>query len=135
MRADARVLAVLLVGALGGPGCVGNDAMSASGGPDGQTGDGLVDAGQLEVIVTDDSLAPLEKAQVGVLESEARAETDAAGRATLGPLQPGSYTVVGQFLGYESSAKKIDLAAGQVLELTLRLTPLPVAAPYHQTLA
>lgn len=128
-RALAVGLAVVLAG------CVAGEANPAAG-PVNQPAQPVADAetGAVSVLVTDDALAPLAGAVVGLLETRDEAVTDASGRAAFNDLAPGTYTVVAQQLGYESAARKTEVAAGVVAEVVFALAPIPVVEAYHTVL-
>lgn len=129
--ASAWILGAALVAS----GCVGGEANSPAAAPGAPSGQPITGAetGVLNVLVADDSLAPIEGAQVGLLEAKMEAATDDAGRAVLAELDPGTYTAVAQKLGYESSAKKVQITAGQATEVVFQLVSLPAVEAYHNT--
>jgi hypothetical protein len=128
--------ALLLIMAMAG--CVQGDDAGA------QSTDGLddveppsADEGQIKGSVVDDALAPVAGATVAILDlkPEVLTTTDEAGAFVLAKLAPGKYNLAVQKLGYESTAKVVSVAAGEVAEVQISLTPVPVYdEPYHQLL-
>lgn len=89
--------------------------------------------GGLEGIVTDDALAPLAGALVGLLDRDLTTETDAEGRYSFSKLAPGRVQVVVQQLGYGSSSRSVEVLAGQVTRANFELVALAVEEAYHVT--
>jgi hypothetical protein len=79
--------------------------------------------------VTDDSLAPIMGAQVGILKSDPQVvvTTNEAGRFALVGLVPGRYTIQIQQLGYMTVTKQVEALAGQTIDITVALAPISVA--------
>lgn len=130
--ASAWLLALLVIAS----GCTAGNAdelsgSSASPPPVADPGD---ETGVLSVLVTDDSLAPLEGASVALPDSNSEATTDIGGRASFADLPPGTYTLFVQKLGYESAGRKVEIVAGQTLEISVPLVPVSLVVAYHQTL-
>ena len=89
--------------------------------------------GAIEGFVTDEEINPVDGAIVGLLENTASAvQTDAQGRFAFSNLEPGTYTVAVQKLGYASAASSVDVLAGQTTQSKLMLSVLPVEAPYAE---
>src|SRR5688500_3537126 len=119
-----------LRGALGIPillvlaGCAGSSADA----PSPSQEEIVVDdtTGGLQGLVTDDSLAPIPGAQVGLLERTERTVTDAEGRFQFSSLEPGRAKLAIQALGYTSYASSVEIVAGEIAEVNVQLTLLPV---------
>lgn len=95
------------------------------------------DEGQIVGMVTDDALTPLAGVMVAVIEANPALQqlTNEAGQFGFDGLAPGKYTVAAQKLGYESGAKAVDVAAGEAVEVSFALAPIPVGKePRYQTL-
>ncbi|MBI2077407.1 MAG: carboxypeptidase regulatory-like domain-containing protein [Euryarchaeota archaeon] len=86
-----------------------------------------VETGSLAGTVTDDEGLPLPGAEVVIAQPAREAETDAGGAFTFNELDPGTYTVVAQKLGFESNAKKVEVRAGEVTNATFQLAPVVFA--------
>ena len=71
--------------------------------------------------VVDDSGAALKGASVQVLPLRLTGFTDINGQFTLTGVAPGHYTLVVSFVGFQSYRGEIDLAAGQTLDLPVKL--------------
>jgi outer membrane receptor protein involved in Fe transport len=84
-----------------------------------QTG---VVAGRIE----DRSGSALPGAQITVQELNVRGVTNTQGEFTLGSLPAGTYTVVIDYLGYESTTQSITVADGQRANISLALRPAGV---------
>lgn len=97
--------------------------------------------GALKVLITDDELAPIANATVGVTptspeEGASPVEplmTSDAGHAVFSSLTPGSYNVQVVALGFASAAKNVDVRVGEVVDVQLVIAPLPSDDPYHST--
>lgn len=126
-----RFASVLLLFGVLFAGCVGSDAN-----PDGvpaQPDPGSIPPpsdteGQVRGVVTDDSLAPLGGAQIGILDSDPQVvvSTNNAGQYALVGLLPGTYTMQFQKLGYMTVTSQVDVKAGEVTEANALLTPISI---------
>jgi hypothetical protein len=146
MNTSISVLPALLVSFLLFSGCIG--AESADGGasaaadqPDVASGPAQFDdtTGGIEGVVTDEELAPIPGALVGVIQDETVtadivATTDETGRFSLSHVPPGDHSIAASALGYGSSTKRVAVEAGTVVETSLALEQLAVAMPYSTTL-
>jgi hypothetical protein len=90
--------------------------------------------GSISGKVLTDELVPLPGAEVGITDLQLTTKTDATGVFTFNSLKPGSYKLIVQALGFEASGRKVDVTAGQVVNvnLTLKAIALP-AEPHHTT--
>jgi TonB-dependent receptor len=77
--------------------------------------------GSITGLVTDSSGAVLKGARVEIAPSGAFIFTDEEGAFTLLNIAPGHYTLKVSFVGFEPYSKEIDVAAGQPLNLELKL--------------
>jgi hypothetical protein len=127
-----RVSSVVMVFAVAAfAGCVGSD------GPGSAAGGGDVpqelesDKAGVEGTVVDDSLSPVQGAEVAIITKDGPVGTmtDEAGAFRLVNLEPGKHQVLVQKLGYESGGRPVTLAAGEVAEIQITLTPIAVAEP------
>jgi hypothetical protein len=59
--------------------------------------------------------------------------TDESGAFTFGNLEPGTYPIFVQRLGYESAAKSVDVQAGAATAVSIELLKLRVADPFTLT--
>ncbi len=122
------LLAVVFAGCIG----TGDDAA----GPQGPGAEVDDDTGGVAGRVTTDDLLPIPTAQVGLLsegQTVALATTDEEGHYSLAGVQPGTYTIVAQALGYDSQARALDIQRGQVAEAHFSLGEVPTDEPYHTT--
>lgn len=90
------------------------------------------DTGAIRGTVTDEALSPVPNAQALVREAGATAVSDAGGVFTISGLPAGSYQLFVAALGYDSVARRVDVAAGEVTEVTVQLSAIPVAEPYRE---
>ncbi len=135
-----RALALMVVLGVVFSGCVASDA---SGDPKADSVDPSVVAppsdteGQIRGTITDDSLAPIAGAQIGILNSDPQVvvSTNAAGQFAMVGLLPGTYAVAAQSLGHESATRSVEVAAGEATEVNFVLTPVAIASEArYQTL-
>jgi hypothetical protein len=94
--------------------------------------------GGVQGIVVDDESRPISGATIGILksaaiESDLVATSDSVGAFSISRIPPGDHMLNAQALGYDAAAKRITIVAGEVVELTLVLTPLPVDGPHKLT--
>lgn len=90
--------------------------------------------GTVEGLVTDDQVRPLGGAIVAVLDVDAQTTTDDTGKFSLQGLQPGTVQVVAQKLGYETAARSVEVAEGEVAKVTFELAAIAVSEPYTEVL-
>ena len=69
-----------------------------------------------------DSNEALVYAKVWLEPSSISAAADASGNFTLTQIQPGQYTIHSSYLGYQKTSKKINVVAGQTINVNLVLT-------------
>lgn len=128
MRGSAY-LAVLLTIALAG--CTaGNEKAAPSGSLAAPTDPSLL---YVLGLVTDDESQPIAAASVGLRGTDLRATTGADGRFTLGPVEPGSYTLDVARFGFEPFARQVEVAADAPIDLTIQLVTMaePVEVYYE----
>ena len=126
-----RLAAVFLVFGVVLAGCVGSEANpdSVQGQPDPSSLPPPSDTeGQIRGTVTDDSLAPVAGAQIGILSSDPQivVTTNDAGQYAIVGLLPGAYTLQFQKLGFMAVTQQVDVKAGEVTEASVLLTPIAV---------
>jgi hypothetical protein len=81
--------------------------------------------GAIHGLVTDTEGLPLVGATAGLVErAESSTTTSEAGDFTLSNIEPGTYTLAIAMLGYETSARKVEVVVGQVKEENFLLEPL-----------
>lgn len=136
MKADSLVpLSLLLVAALAG--CAGASG-TAKGGPQdpsssvAASGEPLPDAGVIQGVVVDDSSLPIEGADVALIELDLKATTDDGGAFSFTNLPPATYKVAALKLGYESVAKAVSVASGEVSSVTFVLRAIAVDVPHQE---
>jgi hypothetical protein len=69
-------------------------------------------------------LEPIAGAQVGLKDTEFLSQTDASGGFALRYVPPGQYVLAAGGLGYEATARSVEVVAGEVVELRLSLRTL-----------
>lgn len=123
---------MLLMIALTFAGCVGassTGSVSSSSAPptsaDPPTAD--LSTGAISGRVVDDEVRPIPKADVVLAETKAETKTDEEGKFTFNDLQPGTFRILVQKLGYESAGVKVDVKPGEVVEAKIVLKPIAVA--------
>jgi hypothetical protein len=88
--------------------------------------------GSISGKVVDDEMQPVAGAQVAIIKEDLETVSDAGGLFTFNELLPGTYDVIAQKLGFEQAARRADVVAGEVTEVTLSLAALVVSAePYY----
>lgn len=131
MRNGAVVLSLLLVaGVLAG--CVGGgDAEDVDPPTASATATATQDSGAISGLITDEEGLPVAEAQVALIDADLEAMTDGAGTFTFNNLSAGSHKLIVQKLGYESVARTIEVALGEVTQVELTLAAVQVGQePY-----
>lgn len=132
----SRIAALLLIGLLALAGCAAKDPgpaqASATSAPASATvGDGAPeDTGVLRGLVVDDETVPIPGATVGLTKLDAEVKTDEQGRFEFLGVPLGKTDIVAAKLGYDSVSKRVDVVAGEPMEITLALQPLAVDEAY-----
>jgi hypothetical protein len=133
------LVGILLTSAFAG--CIASEAgTEASAAPEVSSGPAEFDdsTGGIQGLVTDDELNPIGKAQAGlkksdVITTDMMALTDDSGHFTISLVPPGTHLLFVQAIGFEASAKKVEVIAGQVVEVNVALPGLPSDEPFHET--
>jgi hypothetical protein len=73
------------------------------------------DGGRIVAEVSNENGQPIQGAAVQVTGTAVGSLTDAGGRATLGPIAPGSYEVRASQLGYVPQVVEVVVSAGQIV--------------------
>lgn len=129
----------LLVVALGLAGCTSEPAAPKSTAnpraPPPQAPEAKVTAetGSIHGLVTDDQLVAISSVEVGILELDLLTLTDLEGKFTLNDLKPGVYGLSAAKIGYTSRTVTVDVKAGEVSELAVRIVPLAAEVPHYTT--
>ena len=89
-----------------------------------------VDTGAVEGLVHDDSLLPLDNAQIALGGTELTALSDAEGRFTFSNVVPGDHQLFVARLGFDSVAKRVNVVAGEVTTVDVTLTAIPITEPW-----
>lgn len=132
-RSKAFLVAGLMI-AVALAGCASGDSSDGGDDPVGLDDDTAASGTSLRVLVTDDTLTPLQDATVQIRETEAQKLTNAEGVATFSLDEPGTYTVDVQKLGFESQSKRADVTADQRASVDFSLNSIRVVEAYHETL-
>jgi hypothetical protein len=118
-------------------GCIGVDDADPTSDQDQQTGPAefTEDTGAVSGTVLDDQGLPVEKGQVALAGDgfEEATTTDEAGRFAFSNVDPGSYRLFINALGYESVGKNVDVVVGEVTTVEVLLEPVAVAEPHAET--
>jgi carboxypeptidase family protein len=125
---------ILLAGCTSGntPGGIKNNKPPSTAGVDDAS------KGKIMGVVTNDEEVPLEGAAVAILTGAGAislaAVTDAAGNFAFLGVEPGSYILTAQKVGFTDYVEKnLQVAAGDALEKSIRLVALPRNEPYSET--
>lgn len=123
MLGRAALLAACLVVA----GCVGGGPAAAPARTsEAPTASASAQTGAIEGLVVDTEEAPIPGADVALLDTSHRATTDAGGRFVFNDLEAGTYRVAASRLGYVSTAKALEVVAGEIASARFVLEPLAV---------
>lgn len=90
--------------------------------------------GGIRGIVLDDEERPLAGVEVGLVVLEATATTAENGTFEFRGVPAGAHTIAANRLGYVSIAKSVDVAPGEVADITITLQALEVSDPYFLSL-
>lgn len=75
------------------------------------------------IIIDSETGETLPSANVFIEELQRGASTDVEGRFEITNIDPGSYTITFNFIGYRATTREIDLSSDEVLELEVELSP------------
>lgn len=92
------------------------------------------DAGSIAGSVVDDSLSPIEGAQVALLDTQVQAATDESGAFGFKNLAPGPYKIAAGALGFDSQAKTIDVKPNEAVTVQFMLTKIEIKEWYPEIL-
>ncbi|HLE47098.1 MAG TPA: carboxypeptidase-like regulatory domain-containing protein [Candidatus Thermoplasmatota archaeon] len=85
-----------------------------------------IETGSIAGTVVDDESLPVPGASVALIEEGVQTTTDDSGAFTFNDLNPGTHTVAVERVGFEPTAKKVEVAAGEVAEAKLQLKPITI---------
>ncbi len=83
--------------------------------------------------VLDEEFRAIPNATVGVASTTLVTQTNEAGDFEIGPLDPGSYDVSAYALGYGALARRVDVVAGQSVDVTFALPILASRAAFYES--
>lgn len=86
-------------------------------------------AGAITGTVVDEETAPIVGALIG-LDATLSTTTDEAGQFSFKSVPPGAHELQVQALGYSSIGRAVDVVEGEVVQLLLTVTALPVDKPH-----
>lgn len=127
MQVRFSLVAALLLTATALAGCSGGDDADTSS-IDPSADDGTT--GTIEGLVIDAELLNVANATVAILDAAAETATGDDGHFLLEGVPTGQQTLVVNKLGYESSAQRVDVVAGQATEVEVTLSAIAVEEPY-----
>lgn len=135
LGAFTAVLLALLAG------CVGGDVgVTGQGGGEipGQGGverpdDGRELGAHISGVIIDTELIPVAEVEVVITPGDHIVLTDMAGVFVVGPLEPGTYTVIAQKRGYASKEQQVSVTASDETKVRLTLQPIASDVPHHET--
>lgn len=90
------------------------------------SGDPVPDAGTLLVTVLDDSVTPIEGADVGLTSLRLAGTTDSQGAVRFANLPPATYDVAVQKLGFDSLTRRVEVPPNGEARLVVELRPVPL---------
>jgi hypothetical protein len=93
-----------------------------------------LDTGAISGLTLNDEALPLAGARIGISPGTAEITSDAEGRFSFSELAPGTYALVVERVGYESTGRKAEVRAGEVTYVNLTLKPIVIAEPYVEPL-
>lgn len=94
---------------------------------------GASDTGTVEGTVVDESQLPVAGVVAG-LDNKANATTGEDGFFRIEKVPAGSHTIYFQKIGYAAAARRVDVPAGDLVQVRVTLTAIAVDASYHETL-
>jgi hypothetical protein len=138
MRAAFLLGSIIVASILSG--CVASEGAPAAPGSAPQVVDGPArfneSSGAVEGLVLNPETLPVEGALVALVQGSVptmQSLTDAGGRFVFNEVAPGTYTVAATKLGYTSTAKRIDVLAGEITTASVVIEEIEVYSPYYKT--
>lgn len=130
MRLEPLLLALALLLS----GCTGGDAAGPAAEPAPQTvsvvgpadSGSLEDAGSIEGLVVDESVAPIAGATVGIDGFPQTATSGPDGAFAFNGVPGGTYTVFAAALGFGSAGKSVEVRVGEISTVTFTLTSIAI---------
>lgn len=124
--------------AAGLAGCLGGGGETVQTTDEGPSGPAEVteDTGAVTGVIMDEEGLPQQSAVVAIQKEgiEAReTQTDEGGRFTISNVEPGTWQIFVQKLGFKSMGRSVDVVAGEVTNIELVLEPVPVEEPHSLT--
>ena len=83
--------------------------------------------------VLDEEFQTIPNATVAIPSASLVTQTDEEGAFALGPLAPGAYEVSAYALGYGALARRVDVIAGEALDITFALPILTSQTAFYET--
>lgn len=90
--------------------------------------------GALSGRVINEEGLPIAGATAALQEIQAQSVADVQGLFTFSTLAPGEYTLFVQQLGYESTARRVTVVAGDITHVNLQLVAVAIDEPYYETI-
>lgn len=125
LRVALLGLALVLAGCAGSP--APPSASESTGEPAGIPAPDT-ETGAVAGTVVDDESRPIPGARVAVVETQTSTTADATGAFTVNGLAPGTYRLIAEALGYQSVARKVDVAAEATANVSFVLAPIALAS-------
>lgn len=129
LKSLAAGLVIVLVAFAG---CVGEEAEPAGGGPPTFDPDST---GRVVGKVVDTELQPVASAQVGLVGTDFLSQTDQSGAFEIAGVEPGTYTLAVQKLGFESAAVQVNVVAGEDVRTDVTIAAIALKEAYSETWA
>ena len=111
-------------------GALKTQAAPSSGAPPDEMAD---EPGYVTGTVVDTELVPIPEVDVIVNPGEHVVQTNVAGAFKVGPLEPGSYSVRAEKMGYNASEVQVTVQDDKPTRVTLTIVPAASTVPYHET--
>lgn len=92
------------------------------------------ETGGIEGQIVGDELTPIPGAEVALLRTNLTAKTDGTGKFSFSRLEPGSYDLIVQKLGYEAENRRVEVIAGEIAEAKVTLVAIAIVEPYTEPL-
>lgn len=120
-RATTVVLALLAIALAG---CADGDPAEVV--PPTTSAAATPETGAIGGLVTNEEGLPVAEAQVALMDADLETMTDEAGAFAFNNLSAGSHKLIAQKLGYESTARTVDVTLGEVTQVDIQLAAVQV---------
>jgi hypothetical protein len=129
-RLNPVIVVALLIAFMALAGCAGG--ADEAGAPAEAEPTPTAETGSIRGTVTNSELLGIPGVAVAILDLELEGVTDSDGVFVFNDLEPGTYKVFAQKLGYESAAVSVPVVAGEVVDKAIELVEIVTTEPYHE---